>query len=53
MDTDNDAPASPGDANPDNEDIASSITELQNVLLGTESIERFVQELAVDRKSVV
>ena len=53
METDNTALASPDDANPDNDDIASSITELQNVLLGTESIERFVQELAVQAASLV
>jgi transcriptional regulator with GAF, ATPase, and Fis domain len=35
------------------EDIAASITELQNVLLGTESIERFVQELAVQAARLI
>lgn len=53
MDTDNTALASPDDANPDNDDIAASITELQNVLLGTESIEKFVQELAVQAAHLV
>lgn len=53
MDTDNAALASPDDANPDNDDIATSITELQNVLLGTESIEKFVQELAVQAAHLV
>ena len=53
MEADNTALASPDDANPDNDDIASSITELQNVLLGTESIEKFVQELAVQAAHLV
>ena len=53
METDNTALASPDDANPDNDDIATSITELQNVLLGTESIEKFVQELAVQAAHLV
>jgi transcriptional regulator with GAF, ATPase, and Fis domain len=35
------------------EDISASITELQNVLLGTESIEKFVQALAVQAAQVV
>jgi transcriptional regulator with GAF, ATPase, and Fis domain len=37
----------------DSEDITASITELQNVLLDTESIERFVHELAVQAASLV
>lgn len=37
----------------DAEDIAASVTELQNVLLGTESIEKFVQELAVQAARLV
>jgi GAF domain-containing protein len=35
------------------EDIAASITQLQNVLLGTESIEKFVQELAVQAAHLI
>lgn len=35
------------------EDIAESVTELQNVLLGTESIEKFVHELAVQAARLV
>jgi GAF domain-containing protein len=38
---------------PDSEDITASITELQNVLLGTESIEKFVHELAVQAAGLV
>jgi GAF domain-containing protein len=38
---------------PAGEDIAASITELQNVLLGTESIEKFVQELAVQAARLI
>lgn len=37
----------------DADDISASITELQNVLLGTESIDRFVQELAVQAARLV
>ncbi|HEY1621544.1 MAG TPA: GAF and ANTAR domain-containing protein [Streptosporangiaceae bacterium] len=35
------------------EDIAASVTELQDVLLGTESIEKFVQELVVQAARLV
>jgi GAF domain-containing protein len=45
--------ASPVSALPDSEDITASITELQNVLLDTESIEKFVHELAVQAASLV
>jgi GAF domain-containing protein len=38
---------------PESEDITACITELQNVLLGTESIEKFVHELAVQAASLV
>jgi len=41
------------DQAPDSEDITASITELQNVLLGTESIEKFVHELAVQAAGLV
>jgi len=37
----------------DADDISASITELQNVLLGTESIDTFVQELAVQAARLV
>jgi GAF domain-containing protein len=42
---------SPG--TPAGDDIAASITQLQNVLLGTESIEKFVQELAVQAARLI
>jgi transcriptional regulator with GAF, ATPase, and Fis domain len=35
------------------EDIAASVTELQNVLLGTESIEKFVHELTVQAARLI
>jgi transcriptional regulator with GAF, ATPase, and Fis domain len=38
---------------PEAEDIAASVTELQNVLLGTESIEQFVQELVVQAARLI
>jgi transcriptional regulator with GAF, ATPase, and Fis domain len=38
---------------PESEDITASITELQNVLLDTESIEKFVHELAVQAACLV
>jgi transcriptional regulator with GAF, ATPase, and Fis domain len=43
----------PDDASSDGDDISSSITELQNVLLGTESIDMFIQELAVQAARLV
>jgi GAF domain-containing protein len=38
---------------PEPEDITASITELQNVLLDTESIEKFVHELAVQAARLI
>jgi transcriptional regulator with GAF, ATPase, and Fis domain len=46
-------PGEPGAAQPEAEDIAASVTELQNVLLGTESIEKFVQELVVQAARLI
>jgi GAF domain-containing protein len=45
--------SSPGDAGADNEDITAGITELHTVLLDTESIDKFVQELAVQAARLV
>jgi GAF domain-containing protein len=42
-----------GDTAHDMDDISAAITELQNVLLGTESIDEFVQELAVQAAGLV
>ncbi|HEY5358916.1 MAG TPA: GAF and ANTAR domain-containing protein [Streptosporangiaceae bacterium] len=47
------SPARSAGSSPDSGDITASITELQNVLLGTESIEEFVHELAVQAASLV
>jgi transcriptional regulator with GAF, ATPase, and Fis domain len=47
------AAAAPAAAAPAGEDIAASITQLQNVLLGTESIEKFVQELAIQAAHLI
>jgi GAF domain-containing protein len=47
------SPARPADSPADSGDITAGITELQNVLLGTESIEEFVHELAVQAASLV
>lgn len=48
------AATSPAEAElPAAEDIAASVTELQNVLLGTESIEKFVQELVVQAARLI
>jgi len=43
----------PGPVRPAGADIAACVTELQNVLLGTESIEKFVQELVVQAARVI
>jgi transcriptional regulator with GAF, ATPase, and Fis domain len=44
---------SPRDTSADNEDISAGITELHTVLLDTESIDKFVQELAVQAAQLV
>jgi transcriptional regulator with GAF, ATPase, and Fis domain len=49
---DTEAVATPPEG-PAGEDVAASITQLQNVLLGTESIEKFVQELAVQAARLI
>lgn len=53
MEEDSAARALADGAKPDDDEISTSITELQNVLLGTESIEQFVQELAVQAARLV
>lgn len=54
MDIQNDNPTQPSpEANSDNEDISAGITELHNVLLDSESIDKFVQELAVQAARLV
>jgi transcriptional regulator with GAF, ATPase, and Fis domain len=44
---------SPDDTSTDNEDISAGITELHTVLLDTESMDKFVQELAVQAARLV
>jgi transcriptional regulator with GAF, ATPase, and Fis domain len=45
--------SSPGDSGTDDADISASVTELHTVLLDTESIDKFVQELAVQAARLV